>query len=1155
MPPAKAQRKIWDRFTRFASPAPLPLCGATPSGLRHHSPFTSHGSQVTSHEPPFTIPHSQITVFRFATRAKTGFALTCTKQSLAANPVRNKTGESKPAFLTPVRFEFDHALSRLANFSYDKIPRGMTMADESERHSGADAPGLNSGASTSALNSGANTFALNEDQRRAVEHGTGPLLVVAGAGTGKTRVITERIRRLLEADPELPGESILGLTFTDKAAGEMKHRVVKLIGERAEGVWLSTFHKFCLDKILKVADPSVEVLETLDHRILLRRHIGELGLKHFKRLQEPAEFLSDFETFFSRCQDELVTPDDYDRYAASLRKAWNAKKKTMEADARAIAEEEIEKQEELARVYRASERLLREKNLVTFGGQLQRAVELLQSDAALRRQVCGQFRFILVDEFQDTNIAQLELLWLLAEDHRNIVAVGDDAQAIYRFRGASFGSFTIFLDRFCGVREPKHGPATAKHLVSLAQNYRSTRKILRVAEEVISNNERSPLLPPKQLVTQNREGEKIRVVEFATPAEEAHWVASEILRLHEAGAAWGGVAVLYRKHTHREELLAVLRRLGIPFVIRKFSILSSTLVRDLLAWLRVVGEPGDNVACARALAAPYWGLEPRDLVRLAERADKNHKRPLADEAETARNEAPFTRPGVRLGEFVELLARLRQSARKLRMTELLDELIAALGLSPLPSEADSHYLDRFVEFVKEWERKSEGKKLRDFLEYLFYFREAGGDVQLDEIPGRDAVQLMTVHGAKGLEFPHVFILRVSTREFPSGARRPKFEFPPELMKEEQPKGDFQIQEERRLFYVALTRAEKRLTLSTIVNQRKKPSPFLDDFLMNPQIQKFDTAQSSPTVEVPESEEIAAAEPISEPQGQLFGPTSEHTRAYSRVALWAKTYRPPLPEPLQLSASSIGAYENCPMKYLFQFVWRLRGRPRAQTTFGSVMHTTIKEFVGEVCKRGCASVAFEEVMMIYEREWSSAGFPDDYQEQEYRKAGREQLEAFHRSYVAAPCDVMHQEKTFELPLEENVVVTGRMDQINRIADDEIEIIDYKTGRPRDQKQATNDLQLSVYALAARDVLELEPGRLIFYNLMNNQAVATTRDEKSLKALKQRIAEVADNIRAGEFSPRPTFGCGGCDYKTICPAHEQLVSIEPLVKNRGRKARER
>jgi putative RecB family exonuclease len=214
------------------------------------------------------------------------------------------------------------------------------------------------------------------------------------------------------------------------------------------------------------------------------------------------------------------------------------------------------------------------------------------------------------------------------------------------------------------------------------------------------------------------------------------------------------------------------------------------------------------------------------------------------------------------------------------------------------------------------------------------------------------------------------------------------------------------------------------------------------------------------------------------------------------------------------------------------------------TFGNVMHTTIREFVGEMRKR--SKVPIEELMAIYEREWSSAGFPDEYQEEEYRKAGREQLEAFYRSYSAAPADVLFQEKAFELPLAHNVIVTGRMDQVNRLNEREVEIVDYKTGKARDAKKAAEDLQLGIYALAAREVLDLKPARLVFYNLVNNEAVETSRDAKALEATKKKIAEVADQIRAGDFSAKPGFNCGYCDFKPLCPAHETLVSIQPAGK---------
>jgi DNA helicase-2/ATP-dependent DNA helicase PcrA len=988
------------------------------------------------------------------------------------------------------------------------------------------------------------SLGLNAQQRRAVEHGDGPLLVVAGAGTGKTRVITERIRHLLESNPELTGENILGLTFTDKAAGQMKSRVIKAIGERAEGIWLSTFHNFCLEKILRVANPDLKVLEDVDHWILLRRHMAELDLKHFRRLAEPGEFLNDFREFFSRCQDELVTPDDYQTYVDKSWHAYLQRRELLEPDARALEEEELARREELARVYRVSERLLRERNLLTFGAQLMQTVQLLRSDAALLQSMHDQFRYILVDEFQDTNIVQLELLWLLAGDRGNIVAVGDDDQAIYRFRGASFGSFTIFLKRFCGVTDKNLTDGVRRFIAPLTQNYRSTTRILRVAGEVISHNEKSPLLPPKSLTTENSDGEKIRVAEFGRPEEEAHWIASEIERLHLPGNPWRNFAVLYRKHAHVKRLIEALQQRKIPFVIKKFSILSSTVVRDLLAYLRLIAVPSDNVACARVLAAPYWRLQPRDLVRLAERAAKNHRRSLSDEIDAAQSELQFASEASRLPELVGFLTRFRKAARKTSASALLDELISSLELAPLPFEADRRYLERFVQFVKDWEQKSEGKSLRDFIEYLDYFAEASGDICLEEESADDAVQLMTVHSAKGLEFPHVFIMHLNKNDFPSNARPVKFEFPPEMMKEEKPTGDFQIQEERRLFYVALTRARQRLTLSTLNNKWKKPSLFLEDFLRNAKIQKGDTAQSAPQITVPPSQEITGSAPESSDPSQLFSSNvgqDENARAYSRVALWAKAYHPPVAEPLQLSASAIECYCKCPMQYLFQNMWSIRGGPRATMTFGSVMHTTIKEFAGGIAKRG--KFPFEDVMAVYDREWRSMGFPDDYQEEEYRKAGREQLENFHRTYVAAPPDMAHQEKSFELHLDHDVIVKGRMDQVNRLDSKAVEIVDYKTGKPKDAKKAKDSLQLSVYALAAEEALELKPERLVFYNLTTNEAVASERDAKALAKTKQTIYEVADQIRAGEFPAKPSFLCVYCDYRPLCPAHEQLISIQP------------
>ncbi len=975
---------------------------------------------------------------------------------------------------------------------------------------------------------------LNPQQQSAISHGAGPLLVVAGAGTGKTRVITERIRHLLAADADLPAESILGLTFTEKAASEMKQRVVQSAGERGKGVWLGTFHEFCLHRVVQELLPGVKVLDDYDHWILLRRNLPLLQLDRFRRLAEPGQFLADFCQFFSRCQDELVSPDDFDAYVGRQEQSFRRQRDEIAADERAKWADKLELDKELARVYRASDQLLRQGNFCTFGMLLLETVTQLRSNAALRERFQADYRYFLVAEFQDTNIAQIELLWQLAAPHRNVMVVGDNDQAIYRFRGASFSSFTIFLERFTGVR-PSPGDL-GKHFLPLMQNYRSSGRILRVAGQVIAQNEKSEYLPEKKLFTPNPPGEKIQVVEFSAAKDEAAWVAGEITALREKGRRWRDFAVLYRIHAHRDLLVAELMQRRIPFVIRNLTILSHPLVRDLIAYLRLIAIPSDDVACTRVLAAPAWGLAPKDLARLCERVPRGSF--LWDTLEAAIKEKPFSeRPA--LAELIAMIHELRRRARELTAGELLDALVAALGLVFAPGNTTRPYLDTFADFVRKWEQKcfTDSRAVRDFVEYLGMFEEAGGQVVLPESPVEDAVHLMTAHAAKGLEFDHVFILRLSRGSFPTWPRPHVFEFPPELMKEELPQGDFHIQEERRLFYVAMTRAQRRLTLTTVTG-RSRPSVFLDDFLEEPSIARKDVQRLAP-VAVPSA--VPEPPPVEQLDftAKLFAGDAAPQRTGSRISDWAAGYCPPLPVPLQLSPTAVDTYGTCPLKFHFRYGWKIRGRAHATMTFGNVMHATVKFIVAQIREHG--RVLWDEVERAFDREWRSAGYEDDYQEQEYRREGLAQLRVFHSEYSASPADLLAQERAFELPLEGDVLLTGRMDQVNRV-EGGVEIVDYKTGRPRDEKSVRKNLQLSVYAMAARDMFDQPPARLTFYNLTTNSPVSSARSEKDLEKARAQIAEAADNIRAGEFPARPGFHCRFCDYKPICPAHEAASTPE-------------
>ena len=970
---------------------------------------------------------------------------------------------------------------------------------------------------------------MNAAQRRAIEHGEGPLLVIAGAGTGKTRVITERIRNLFERDGSLSGENILGLTFTKKAAGEMLRRVKKTCGGRADGITLTTFHSFC-EMILKEGAPSRLPLETVDHWILLRRNMRRLQLEKYRRLADPGQFLTDFVQFFSRCQDELVSCEKYKDYAEGLAAKLETERAQLDEETYKERLEEVERQREIARAYRASEELLREKNAVAINGLMTEAVKLLEEDAALREKLRKRFRHILVDEFQDTNIAQLRLLELIAAAPRNIVVVGDNDQAIYRFRGASFGSFKLFLQRFA---EWKDGQDSAKLRVLLQENYRSTPNILRVATQAISHNETTADFPKKTLHASKKEGERVRIAELASQEEEACWVAGQIEKSHGAGKRWRDFAVLYRQHSHRDLLVEELLRRKIPFVISNLSILDHPLVKDALAYLRMIARPYDDVECVRVLAAPAWGLEAPDIVRLAERAKKDRK-PIYDVLQLPQGELAFDGSRAAIGTLLGFLSDQRKRINRRTAREILNDLTEWLEILQRASAQDRKYVQRLAEFVIEWEPKSETRQLAEFLEYLDYYQQANGTVSLDDDAPGDAVQLMTVHGAKGLEFPQVFVLRVNSRAFPVADRKPLFEFPLELMKEELPEGDYHTQEERRLFYVALTRAQERLTLTTITEKKGKVPLFVEDILMDPAIKRRDVIQIAPKVTVATG--TGGPELIEQDQ-QLF-PARGPAKIFSRIAGWAESYFPLVPEPLRLSPSSVMGYRSCPQRFLFEKLWSIQGDARATLTFGRVVHATIKRVMTEM-KKGNRLV-FEDVQRIYETEWSAIGFEDDYQEQEYKKDGLDQLKTFYAAMMETLPEILEQEKSFELDLDNNVIVNGRIDQINSLGRKDVEIVDYKTGKPRKEADAKKDLQLSIYAIAVKEILELNPVRLVFYYLQNNERQETTRNPKQLAEAQQIVQETASEIRAGEFVAKPGFQCRGCAYKSICPAHEEALA---------------
>lgn len=965
----------------------------------------------------------------------------------------------------------------------------------------------------------ASSFTPDDRQREAIEHVHGPLLVVAGAGTGKTSVLVNRIARLVEEGHAKPDE-ILALTYTKNSAAEMKERVQSLIGSGA--VQSATFHDYCLD-LLTRSQREFGVLDEADLWIYLRRRIRDLHLEHFVRAANVGEFLRDLLQFLSRCHDELVTPEKYAQYVAKLESRELSIPRVAKSSADLSDDEVLGRCREIARVFASTERWLQEENLGTFSHMITRALALLESDTAVLADTRARAKFILVDEFQDVNFAQVRLLATLAGSGGNIFAVGDPDQAIYRFRGASSAAFDLFYRQF----------PIAKRVV-LGVNRRSRTPILRCAFAVIEKNppafsgthahaltyKRSPLESARDQAPDSTlpPASPVEVIPFATREAEASDVVQTIKSLHKKlRCRWSDFGVLYRQHFHRDEIVRELVEAQIPFLIENMDVSDTPEIRDLFACLSVVVSDADDVSLFRVAALPQFSVDPEVL--------RNTTRALA------RNS--------REGRIVPLAAALADMAGGSAILACINAARAeiagkkAKGPRALEIVADKFQLDRkspifkaALKFVDAWQKKKINKTtdLTEFLDYMALFREANGVIQLETDEHEDAVRLMTAHLAKGLEFPHVFILRATSQSFPLSYRETLVEFPndlrdPDSAGEGDPKS-LQKQDEQRLFYVALTRARDSLHIYGKQGTGKKdptpPGP-IRELLADRSLDGVLVQRA--TIGAPVNIFAAASLGYGEPTrlAQWLGMEATaglHTR---------------------LSASAVDTYERCPLRFKFERDWRIASTPAAAMQYGASMHRVLKTYYDAL--RAGRPRTEEQLLDDFRQDLASAGLQDPYQHELYEKQGIAQLkEFFATAQTSGPPDVLQTEEWFEITLGETRL-TGRIDRMDRAADGSVIVVDYKTGKARDQEDADDSLQLSIYAMAAREKWGYDVHSLVFYNLVENVPVATLRNEAQLQAAKERIATAAEKIAAGEFKPNPDFHCSFCAFRTICPTKEK------------------
>jgi DNA helicase-2/ATP-dependent DNA helicase PcrA len=988
-------------------------------------------------------------------------------------------------------------------------------------------------------------FVPTDEQRAAIEHLHGPMLVVAGAGTGKTTVLTQRIARLLQQGHAKPSE-ILAITYTKNSARDLVVRLAEAwLGSSDEatvqrvvksGIKVGTFHAYCY-ALLCQAGQRFEIIDESDLWVVLRRKIDELGLQYFITAGNLGKFLTDLLSFFRRCSDELRGPDDYDGYVAKLLSGREPPPRVCSSKQELSDAEAIARCQEIARVFRHVEQMLASGGLGTYGDVISRALALLEDphQPQWAERAREGAKFILIDEFQDSNAAQIKLAKRLAGDHANVFAVGDPDQAIYRFRGATSGAFDQFLAIFGAERVKR---------VTMSGNRRSTQAILSTAYQVIARNPeisttvlpggerwlRTPLVHCRT-TPEPSPVPVVRVCGCRGRESEASFVVEQIERMNKHGRAWRDFAVLYRNNFHRDEVVQRLRERGVPFQVESVDLLETTAVRDLLAALRAV-RLHDSVSLVRVASLPQFQVDGAALRTVLANAgeDADLEKLLAD-----------------LPGGVEVMSAVAETRERVDKAGANAYEALAIAERCFAFKSDENR-DAFAEFVRRWTKKPEaicGKgTLGEFLDYLDLFADAAGKVcrpdhdeqgtpenlQMEagerassrELP--NAVRLMTAHTAKGLEFPVVFVIRVSSGSFPGQYREDLVEFPDALRNRENipegsPKG-LHEEEERRLFYVSVTRAQDELVLCGKAGGKKEPAPagylrelvHLKSGLLKGQLDFGELAEGTHLTSL---EACAIAQP----------------QVHDWVAL------PPLDSAraLRLSPSAIENYSHCPLRYKLSLDWNLPEEPAAAMQFGQAMHTALMGYFDT--QRKGKKVDAETVIASFLDEFAKAKIDEPLQRELYEKNGRRQLLAFLNSPAAKPHGhVAMIEHRIKLEVA-GAQVVGRIDRVDEDADG-LTIVDYKTGRPKTQEHADESLQLSIYALAMKSVGPIKA--VIFENLEDGTTALTTRGVADLNRAETKIAEVAGKIRDGEFKARPGLHCSWCAYRILCPEQE-LVTI--------------
>lgn len=937
---------------------------------------------------------------------------------------------------------------------------------------------------------------LNLNQAKAIKHSEGPLLVVAGAGTGKTRVITERIKHFIK-EGGLDPKEIMAVTFTEKASAEMLGRLDEVMPLGYEEPWINTFHSFA-DRLLRAEgleigiDPSYKIMSYPEQWLLIRRNLFNFDLNYFLPLGNPTKFIAAMIKFVSRLQDENISVQEMSDFAAN----FNGNT------------EENDRWQELAGFYAKYEELKLKNSKMDFGDLIVWTIKLFKERPNILKKYQNQFKHVLVDEFQDTNYAQYELIKLLcpAGDMagRSLLVVGDDSQSIYKFRGAAVSNILDFMRDY-----------PQAEMLTLLDNYRSCQQILDPAYVLVQNNNpdtlESKLGISKELTSKVTEKGVAETYMLATLDDEVDFTVSKIVEIlgKEPQYTYKDIAILARANNHLDPFVVALRRAGLPYqLVGNRGLYDRDEVRDAIALLKVVVNPSDSVSLYRVLNISTLGVDTEVISKMLSTA--KYKKLDLWEVMSTTDDDNINTLRVKISEFQSKITEETPTNFVYQLITSVNYLEKFVIEETIENKLALDNLNLFLNRVKKFEvdhrsENNESPTVVDLLEHIELMVEAGENPAQAEIEDVDTINLLTVHSSKGLEFGAVFMVDLVSGRFPTNNRSDPIEMPDDLVKESLPSGDAHLQEERRLFYVGMTRAKKYLYLLCAKNyggkRNKTPSGYIGETgIKLLDVVKLDKDQK---------------------QESLFGVNSAYRSPAVRKI---ENYLP-----YSMNFSKLSSYQSCPLQYKYAHMLNIPTPPNHALSFGSTIHATLRDLHSRLL---FGDISPEDLYSMYQKNWEPLGYLDKAHQEARFDSGKKLLDTYYTKIKKSPVRPLELEKGFSLWLG-GVKFNGRIDRIDPVGDDGIEIIDYKTGSVKTQVQVDKDDQVALYAIAAREALGMNPVKLTYYFIEGDETISTVRTEKQLEDKKEEVKNIVEDIKKGNFEPKPGMQCSWCDYRNICP----------------------